>query len=654
MANGGRIEYTLGFKVDTSSLNQIDRALSKIKNMTSSDLMGINPRIDSRDAVVEINKIKASAEKLGEALNKSINPITRTTNFDKLNSELRKSGLTLGSVYSQMSKAGSVGVNSFRDMTTSVLKTNIDLTKTNTLLDKIGNTLKHSLKWQLSAAAIQGTMSAIKDAYNYVVKLDTSLNNIQIVTQKSADEMERFARQANTAAKAMGASTTAYTDAALIYYQEGLGTRDAQTLADLTVKIANVTGESAETVSQNVTAVVNGYQLAYQGAEQTMDKLAAVAANSASNLNELSTAMSKTAASANMVGMDVDKLTAAISTTISVTRQAPESVGTAYKTILARLGDLKLGETGEDGETLGSVSSDLQKLGINILDTTGELRNMGDIITEIGEKWQTWDTSTKQAAAISMAGKRQYTMLSALFDNWDRYNNMLAVEGNSLGTLQQQQDTYMESTHAHLQKMKTSWEDVYDSFLDSDTINIFADAVGKTGDVFARFIDGIGGGISLLTSLGFVGMQVFSDQIASGILNVVGKFQTANMQTLQFENSLDFVQKSIVELKKAGADAETLNIFQNWETSLKAVAFMTEEEKKQVQQLLTEYEQIVNEISVLRDLKSNLNAFENTFSTIAVEVGLYEDFELALNGSYEAYQTLIAAAKEAGAVFDIS
>jgi len=53
--------------------------------------------------------------------------------------------------------------------------------------------------------------------------------------------------------------------------------------------------------------------------------------------------MSKVAAAANAMGMTEDQLAAALSTIISVTRQAPESVGTALKTILARITDIKAG-----------------------------------------------------------------------------------------------------------------------------------------------------------------------------------------------------------------------------------------------------------------------------------------------------------------------
>jgi TP901 family phage tail tape measure protein len=58
--------------------------------------------------------------------------------------------------------------------------------------------------------------------------------------------------------------------------------------------------------------------------------------------------MSKVASAANNMGVDIDQLNAMLATTISVTRQAPETIGTAFKTIFARISDI---EAGQDGET---------------------------------------------------------------------------------------------------------------------------------------------------------------------------------------------------------------------------------------------------------------------------------------------------------------
>jgi TP901 family phage tail tape measure protein len=64
-------------------------------------------------------------------------------------------------------------------------------------------------------------------------------------------------------------------------------------------------------------------------------------------------------------------------------------VGTALKTIFARIQGLNLGETLDDGTTLNKYSQALQKVGISIFDTAGNLKDMDSILDEMGDKWNT-------------------------------------------------------------------------------------------------------------------------------------------------------------------------------------------------------------------------------------------------------------------------
>jgi len=96
--------------------------------------------------------------------------------------------------------------------------------------------------------------------------------------------------------------------------------------------------------------------------------------------------MSKVASAAAAMGVGEDQLAAQLSTIISVTRQAPESVGTALRTVYARISDIKAG-LDEDGVTLGNYSEKMAGLGINVLDLNGHLRDMGAVMEEIGGKW---------------------------------------------------------------------------------------------------------------------------------------------------------------------------------------------------------------------------------------------------------------------------
>nr|DAF58710.1 MAG TPA: minor tail protein [Siphoviridae sp. ctxMM9] len=238
--------------------------------------------------------------------------------------------------------------------------------------------------------------------------------------------MAKFAQYANKAAKDLSTSTRSYADAALIYYQQGDSDAMAKKKAELTIKAANASFDSdAKEMSEYLTAVWNSYQVGSDQLEHYIDVMASLGAKTATSLEEIATSMQKVAATANTVGVSMEQMSSIISTVSSVTREAPESIGTSYKTILARMGDLKLGGSDEDGVTLGTVSSQLDKIGVKILDANNDLRDMGDIIWDLGEKWQTMNTATKSAVAQAVAGKRQYTQLMALFDNWDMYKENL-------------------------------------------------------------------------------------------------------------------------------------------------------------------------------------------------------------------------------------
>lgn len=563
MANGGRIDWTLGFKVDKTGLNDAKIALQNLKTgFTPTDLFNMNPgkfKNISSDARKALSEIKQDIESVQTAFNQAFDTTTGQMNLTKLNTSLKQ--LDINKIYSSFSMLGKQGEQAFYKMTKAALSANTQFLKTKSILDSMGQTLLNTLKWNISSSLINRFTGSIRQAYGYVQHLDSSLNDIRIVTGKSADEMERFAERANKAAKNLGKSTTEYTEASLIYYQQGLSDEETAARAETTLKAANVTGQSPQAVSEQLTAVWNGYKVSAENTEQAVDKLAAVAATTAADLEELSVGMSKVASAANSMGVDMDQLNATIATIESVTRQAPESVGTALKTIYARMGDLKLGDTDEDGLKLGDVSSTLQKVGIDILDVNGELRDMGVIIEEIGNKWGTWTKAQQTAIAESVAGKRQYNNLFALFDNWDMYNKALETSRDSTGTLQQQQDIYMESTAAHIQQLKTQLEDLYDSLLDEKSINKLLSGLTSALSLFTNFIDSIGGSSNVLLLLGSTFTKVFQKQIGVEIGNAILKMQqakdnaqqlAAQMQNIQlFKNSQGMQITGVNELVNA-------------------------------------------------------------------------------------------------------
>jgi TP901 family phage tail tape measure protein len=75
-------------------------------------------------------------------------------------------------------------------------------------------------------------------------------------------------------------------------------------------------------------------------------------------------------------------------------------------------------------------------VGISIKDQNGQLKEMDDILDEMGAKWQTLSKDQQMALAQSVAGVRQYNQLMTLMNNWDYMQENVQVARNSDGELQ--------------------------------------------------------------------------------------------------------------------------------------------------------------------------------------------------------------------------
>lgn len=175
---------------------------------------------DAQGAREILADIKEKAQQVEQALTKAFNTKLNTANIQEFKNQLKS--LNIQDLYSSFSKAGAAGEVAFRQVSTQLMSTNIQLKESNTLLNKMGTTFLNTIKWNIASSAINAMSRSIQQAWGFTKDLDTSLNDIRIVTGKSADEMANFATQANKAAQNLGQTTTNYTKASLIYYQQGL------------------------------------------------------------------------------------------------------------------------------------------------------------------------------------------------------------------------------------------------------------------------------------------------------------------------------------------------------------------------------------------------------------------------------------------------
>ena len=529
------VRVNLDFTATTSqaeaALSRLNTNLRNISSQTNLDTGGL--RLPE-----QLNTASVAAIKLRENLQNAINVDTGRLDLSKFNHEMEKSGMSLKQYRDALVSLGPTGQAAFMDLSKAILASETPLKQTNVLVDKLWDSLKRTAGWQLSSTAIHRFIGTIQTAYNYAQDLNKSLNNIRIVTGYGSDRMAEFAKNANKAAKQLSATTLDYTNASLIYYQQGLDDKAVQERSDVTVKMANVTGTAAQTVSDQLTAIWENFMKdGEHTAEWYADVMTALGATTASSTDEIAEGLEKFAAVADTVGLSYEYATAALTTITAKTRQSADVVGTALKTLFARIEGLNLGETLDDGTTLNKYSSALEAVGVNIKNEAGQLKDMDEILDEIGSKWDTIGKDQQIALAQTVAGVRQYNQFIALMDNWDFMQENLQTVAKASGTLDEQAQIYAESWEAARKRVQAAAEGIYQDLLKDDFFIWLTNGFGSVLEFIDKIIDSLGGLSGVLPGIALLVNKIFGDKIIAGaqtlahnLMNLTAAGRAANMK----------------------------------------------------------------------------------------------------------------------------
>ena len=163
--NGGSINYTVKYNVDKTGLNQMKASLQEIFNLSKQDLIKINSKATDAD----LAKLKASAKEVESALERAFNPNLGTLNVSKFNQELKK--LDVKRIYQDFNIMGQAGRNAFRNITSDILTTNMQLKQTHTLLDNMATTMANTIKWGVASSVMNTFTGSVQQAYGYVKNL---------------------------------------------------------------------------------------------------------------------------------------------------------------------------------------------------------------------------------------------------------------------------------------------------------------------------------------------------------------------------------------------------------------------------------------------------------------------------------------------------
>lgn len=381
--------------------------------------------------------------------------------------------------------------------------------------DKLTAALESQItKWTSLGFIVRTATNAIRDIVSTYQELDDNLSAISAVSGITTDQLWGDMPQMIDNANELALSIDDLTNGMLLFYQQGLSTEETEIRLNAAGKMAAISQQDLSTAVDQLTSTMNAFGMSGDDAANVVDVFANMAGKTATDVEELATAMARTASIAKNAGMSFEQTTAFLATMEETTRLSAETIGNSMKSIIARFQKLKTDPTSllEDGVNANDVEKALKKANVALRDTEGNFRNIGDVIMELSAKWDTLDTNTQKYIATMAAGTQQSSNFIALVGNYQSNVDNLAYAMDSAGAAEKQFAAVSDSISAALTRLDNNWTALKTSFGEGrsvliDVIDAFSGFLAFLSKAGAGFVTAAAGVALLSAKLLVLGIQ---------------------------------------------------------------------------------------------------------------------------------------------------
>lgn len=202
----------------------------------------------------------------------------------------------------------------------------------------------------------------------------------------------------------------------------------------------------------------------------------------------------------------------ALVTTANTIAQNPESVGTTFKTLSARIrgATTELEDLGEETDEYTETTSKLQGLvksltGFDILkEDQKTFKSIYEILIGIGKEWKNLDDIEQASLGEALAGKRNANVLYAVLNNIETLESAYKTAEEAAGSAQREQENYQKGITYSVNQAKAALEELSYDLASSDFIKGLVDTGTKVLNIIDSIIDKFGTLKTLIIAIGTV------------------------------------------------------------------------------------------------------------------------------------------------------
>lgn len=384
-----------------------------------------------------------------------------------------------------------------------------------TFFQTLGDQAKKFSSWMTLTGVISGLWREMRKMVDEVIELDNSLLELSKVSDLSASGLKKVTKEAYELGKEVGKTGTQVIDAVTNFKRAGFDLEKSTSLAKDALILTNV-AEGINDASDAATALISimkGYgDVSPEFSQKILDAINEVSNTQAINFDDLVDGSQRLSAVANQAGASFEQMLGILTGTNEV-MQNIEKTASGQITIFTRLQGIQLPDE-EDVMPVAKLQktiSDATKGAANVVDsTTGELRNVYDILNDINKVWDTLDKNTQEGIAFAAAGTRQKNVFLSMMENWENVEKATESAMDSSNSAIVENQKYLDSIQGRLANLESSFQSLSNTVIESDLIKTVVDGGATILNLLESLVDTFG-------TLGTIGLGA---GIFAGVKNV--------------------------------------------------------------------------------------------------------------------------------------
>ena len=535
------------------------------------------------------------------------------------------------------------------------LERNKQVAQANEQVSSFQNSLKSFVRRYVISFVVQGLREGVKFANDFA----NALNEIRIVTGKSAGEVNMLGVSYARLGQEMRVSTLEISKSAVALYRQGLGDTQVMERLRSSTQFAKVAGISVNEAIDTVTVAMNTGLV--KTSQRAADVLVALGDAAATGADEISQAIQRSASVAKEAGVDYEHLATWIALVSEKTRLSADVIGTAMQGILSRMHMIREKGYDEDGMSITSIQKALEKMNaqigtnVSLFQDDGRTWTKGqDVMEGIAGAWNKMDDALKAYVTTAFAQSRQQDKFIALMDSMatsadgaSRYQELLNVAMDSTGQTSQKYSIYLESNAAAQERMTAATQGLVAAMGTSGVMREFYNVFGFIVGVLERGTSATRG---VIVGLGAITLAIMK-------LNAVTAAANAGDKITGFWSMFTGANVGLWKVSAVIAGITAAAAFVSWLGGLSKKVDSTEVASKiasineRMDQRNQRYDETIAKIEKLgKELDNNSITQDEYNSSIESAVSWSDSLTKALqneNGEWKYKADLVAAAKKA-------